>query len=74
MEARKMVVSEKPHVSLFVDKSRPEHWIVLDPDGKLWALPPVDSPWDSRWPFVPTEETDLELIPGHYKHMLGLPF
>jgi hypothetical protein len=25
-------------------------------------------------PFQPTEETDLEAIPGHYRSMLGLPF
>jgi len=73
-EGRDMMITEKRRASLFVDKACPEHWIVRDPEGNLWVLPSVDNPWDSRWPFVPTEQTELELIPGHYKPMLGLPF
>ena len=37
------------------------------------SLPPTDSPWDDRQPFTPAEEAELEPVPGHYKHFLGLP-
>jgi hypothetical protein len=58
--------------ALYVDR-RTRQWIVRDPEGNLWVVPLTDNPWDHREPFQPTEETDLELVPGHYKHMLGLP-
>ena len=48
-------------------------WVARDPDGKLWSLPPTDSPWDDRQPFSPAEETDLEPVPGRYKAVPGLP-
>ena len=32
----------------------------------------IEDPWDQRQPFYPTEETELEPVPGHYKYMLGL--
>jgi hypothetical protein len=62
------------HPALFVDRSRPQHWIVRDPQGNFWAVPPTENPWESRQPFEPTEEMDLEPVPGHYRSMLGLPF
>lgn len=69
-----MMTATKPVVSLFVAKSHPEHWIVLDPAGDFWLLPPRDKPWDNRLPFHPTEDSELEAVPGHYKYLLDLPF
>lgn len=59
--------------ALFVERST-RQWVVLDPEGKFWILPPLDDPWLNRLPFEPTEETPLDPVPGHYKHVLGLPF
>jgi hypothetical protein len=68
-----MFALRKNAVALFVDRSR-QHWIVLDPDGKYWVVPSdEENPWSQRQPFYPTEETELEPVPGHYKYMLGLP-
>jgi hypothetical protein len=47
---------------------------VRDPEGNFWTVPSVENAWESRRPFQPTEETELEPIPGHYRSMLGLPF
>lgn len=69
-----MESATKSLVSLFVDRSLPDFWVVRDPDGKFWLVPPVESPWDNRRPFYPTEEMELEPVPGHYKYMLELPF
>lgn len=60
-------------MSLYVDKGRPESWIVRDRDGRFWAVPPGEDAWDRRRPFQPTGETELEPIPGHYMVMLGVP-
>ena len=49
-------------------------WIVRDPEGNFWIVPPVEKPWENRESFTPTEETNLEPVPGHYKYMLGLPY
>lgn len=68
-----MVTTKKPMFSLYVDKSSGQ-WIVRDPEGNFWTVPAVDEPWDRRQPFQPTEETELETVPGHYKCMLGLPW
>jgi hypothetical protein len=69
-----MESATKSLVSLFVDRSLPDFWVVRDPDGNFWLVPPVESPWDNRRPFYPTEEMELEPVPGHYKYMLELPF
>lgn len=59
--------------TLYVNRST-QQWIVLDHDGNLWTVPGgSERPWDNREPFYPTEDTELELVPGHYKSMLGLP-
>jgi hypothetical protein len=63
----------RKQMSLFVDRSS-QQWIVRDADGNFWLVPPVEQAWEHRQPFEPSEETDLEPVPGHYKHMLGLPF
>jgi hypothetical protein len=60
-------------VSLFVNRST-RQWIVLDTEGNYWTVKnDNDDPWNQRQPFYPTEETELEPVPGHYKSMLGLP-
>jgi hypothetical protein len=59
--------------TLYVDRFS-QQWIVLDPDGNFWIVSCFeDNPWERRQPFYPTEETELEPVPGHYKYMLGLP-
>lgn len=68
-----MLIARKQVVSLYVDREC-RQWIVRDPDGNFWTIPCVDSPWDHREPYHPSEASDLEPIPGHYKDMLGLPF
>jgi len=68
-----VITSRKQLGALFVDRSC-QQWIVRDPDGNFWILPSVEDPWKLRQPFRLTAETDLELVPGHYKDMLGLPF
>jgi len=59
--------------AVFVERST-HQWVVLDPEGNFWILPTVDDPWRDRLPFYPTEDTGLDPVPGHYKHVLGLPF
>jgi hypothetical protein len=73
LEGLEMVTSTTRVVALFVDRSRPQHWIVRDADGNFWIVPPVENAWDHRRPFDPTEDMQLEQVPGHYKYMLGLP-
>jgi hypothetical protein len=68
-----MTTIQKYVVAIFVYKSS-QQWVVRDADGNFWLLPVIDNPWDHRQPFDPTEETELEPIPGHYKYMLNLPF
>jgi hypothetical protein len=69
-----MVTSAGHQAAIFVDRACTEHWIVRDPEGNFWIVPPVENAWESRRPFQPTEETDLEPIPGHYRSLLDLPF
>jgi hypothetical protein len=68
-----MTAVEKRVAALFVDQSC-RHWIVRDLEGEFWMLPSVENPWEHREPFHPTDQTELEPVPGHYKDMLGLPF
>jgi hypothetical protein len=73
MKERIMIQLRKNAVTLFVDRCS-QQWIVLDQDGTFWTVPnDSDDPWNQRQPFSPTEETELEPVPGHYKSMLGLP-
>jgi hypothetical protein len=62
----------KQATALYVDRSS-RQWVVRDGEGNFWIVPSTDNPWDDRQPFSPAEETELEPVPGHYKHMLGLP-
>jgi hypothetical protein len=63
----------KRKVALFVDRFN-RQWVVRDPEGSFWILPSVEDPWARREPFNPTNESDLEPVPGHYMDMLRLPF
>ena len=67
-----MIEVRKPHITLYVVRST-QQWVVLDVEGNFWILPNAENPWDHRQPMKPTEESELEPVPGHYKHMLGLP-
>ncbi len=68
-----MLTLRKNVVALYVDRSS-QQWIVLDPDGNFWIVPSdQDNPWTQRQSFYPTEDTELEPVPGHYKYMLGIP-
>lgn len=71
-EGQAVTTLRKPVVTLYVLRSR-QQWVVRDPEGNFWIVPPGDDAWDRREPFEATEETDLEPVPGHYKNMLGLP-
>jgi hypothetical protein len=68
-----VITLRKRAAALFADRSS-RRWIVRDPEGNFWLLPPTENPWEDREPHQPTEESDLEPVPGHYKDMLGLPF
>ena len=68
-----MITVSKQLVALFVHRSS-QQWIVRDPEGNFWIVPLGDDAWDHREPFFPTEDMDLEPVPGHYKYMLSLPF
>ena len=59
--------------TIYVEKSL-QQWIVHDPEGNFWILPPSEEAWEQRKPFTPDKECELEPVPGHYKYMLGLPF
>jgi hypothetical protein len=67
-----MLAVPKRVVAVYVDRAS-QQWVVRDSEGSLWSLPSTDNPWEGRQPFTPAEETELEPVPGHYKHMLGLP-
>ena len=69
-----MLTLRKSQAGLYVDKSH-HHWVVKDPDGHFWSLPPGENSWEHREPVDPTaDDVDLEPVPGHYKNMLDLPF
>lgn len=68
-----MVTFRKNVLHLYVDRSS-QQWIVLDEEGNYWVVSNNDdNPWDQRQPFYPTDATELEAVPGHYKSMLRLP-
>jgi len=67
-----MLATKRQAWDLYVDRST-QRWIVRDPDGNFWIVPSVDNAWDHREAFQPTEEIDLEPVPGHYKYLLRLP-
>jgi hypothetical protein len=68
-----MLAATRRVVALYVDRST-QQWVVRDPEGDFWLLPSSDNSWERREPFVVSDETELEIIPGHYRYMLNLPF
>ncbi len=68
-----MMTLSKQRVAIYVDKPS-QQWIVRDAEGNFWIVPVHEEAWEHRKPFFPTEESELEPVPGHYKYMLGLPF
>ncbi len=68
-----MTSTKSRNITIFVDRSCTDHWVVRDPEGNFWIVPPIENGWNNRQPFQPTEESELELIPGHYRYMLDLP-
>lgn len=68
-----MLSVRKNVIAIYVDRSN-QQWVVRDGDGNLWVLPPTDAPWRDRQPFTPSEEAELEPVPGHYRYLLNLPF
>ena len=68
-----MVATQKPVMGLYVDKTCPEFWIVRDYQGSLLVKYRPGRTPGARPAFQPTEETELEPIPGIYMYVLGLP-
>jgi hypothetical protein len=68
-----LTVVRKQTSTIYVDRVSGK-WVVRDPEGNFWIVPSTDTPWDDRQPFSPSEETELEPVPGHYKHLIGLPY
>uniref|UniRef100_A0A7C2JX74 Uncharacterized protein n=1 Tax=Schlesneria paludicola TaxID=360056 RepID=A0A7C2JX74_9PLAN len=71
-DAPTLLAVRRPTMSLFVDRST-QQWVVLDLEGRFWTLPHTGHAWQHRQPFQPTEDTVLEIVPGHYKPFLGVP-
>jgi hypothetical protein len=71
-EAAKMNEETRVIMSIFVDHSN-HQWVVRDREGNWWSIPSTDNAWEHRQPFFPTEESELEPVPGHYRVLLGLP-
>jgi len=63
---------EQPQVSLYVDRSLPNCWIVRDLAGDFWMVPAGPQGWYRRQPYSLTEDAQLESIPGHYRYLLGI--
>jgi hypothetical protein len=68
-----MISEKKRLVALFADRLS-NQWVVRDAEGSFWIVPSGDKGWDHRQAFYPTEDSELEAVPGHYIHMLDLPF
>jgi hypothetical protein len=66
--------SERKHgLALYVDRVN-QQWVVEDPEGNFWIVHVNQiNAWDQREEYHPSEEAELEPVPGHYKAMLGLP-
>ena len=64
--------TEQTQVSLYVDRSLPNCWIVRDWAGDFWMVPGGEQAWERRQPYTLTEDAQLESVPGHYKYMLGI--
>lgn len=71
-EAPRILPAPKKVIALYVDHFT-RQWIALDREGNLWAVPAGENGWANLRLFYRTEDTELELVPRHYQHMLGLP-
>jgi hypothetical protein len=67
------MILSKRKVAIYVERAL-QQWIVQDPDGNFWILPATEDAWAHREPFTPSDECELEPVPGHYKYLLELPF
>jgi len=65
-------VVTKRRVHLYVNRAT-LHWVVRDEKGNYWVLPHGDRPWERREPAGHIDQLELESVPGHYIHMLGIP-
>jgi hypothetical protein len=50
-----------------------QQWLIRAAEGNFCSFPSADNPRDECRPFSPTDETELETVPGYYKSILGLP-
>lgn len=64
--------SELTQVSIYVNRSLPNCWIVRDRAGDFWMVPSGDQAWERREPYAHSEDAELESVPGHYKYLLGM--
>jgi hypothetical protein len=71
-EAQIKTLMTRQTFAIFVDRSS-RQWIVLDREGMFWAVPANEEGWSQRQPYTPTDESELEPVPAHYRYMLGLP-
>ena len=67
------VHERKQLVAIYVDRSS-RQWVVRDPAGNFWLVPSAKNAWELRQPFALDETAEVEIVPGHYKYMLDLPF
>lgn len=68
-----MMIFNLRFVDLFVDRVS-KQWVVRDPEGNFWTVPMAENGWQHRQPYHLTEDSELEVIPKHYIHLLDLPF
>lgn len=68
-----MIAARSRKTTIFIDRACQGHWVVRDPEGQYWVVPSTERAWEDRRPFTPTQDTQLEAVPGHYKSFLGLP-
>jgi hypothetical protein len=62
----------KPVCTLYVDRFT-KQWVLRDAEGRFWTVPGDRGVRETpREQFFPTEESELEPVPGHDKHMLGI--
>jgi hypothetical protein len=63
---------EHAPVSLYVDRTQPNCWIVRDRAGAFWKVPAGDQAWERRQPYALTDDAQLESVPRHYQYVLGI--
>lgn len=59
-------------LSLYVDRSLPDCWVVRDRAGTFWMVPAGERGWERRQPYTLSEDARLESVPGHYTYLLGI--